>query len=161
MVQGLSPFAASVVGILPTLSDRAVDKLDVQARLQTAARSKMAGSGRRVGDNRLNFVKLPTDLALGDFYIVTVLEIHPELCGGTKCLAETQRGIGGDPSCFRCNTFDARAWQVTRLGERASGQIERQKKFFSQNFSGMHGRKLFCHFYHSMFGDHFKVSGTR
>jgi len=34
-------------------------------------------SGRRVRDNRLNFVELPTDLALGDFYIVTVLEIHP------------------------------------------------------------------------------------
>ena len=110
----------------------------------------IAYSGRCVRDNRRNFVELPTDLALGDFYIVSVLEIHPELCGGTEHLAETQGGIGGDPSCFRRDAFDARTWQVTSLGERTSGQIERQKKFFSQNFSGMHGSKFFRHYRHSI-----------
>jgi hypothetical protein len=107
------------------------------------------GSGRYVVDDRLDLIELLADLALGDFHIVTVLEIQPELSGGAKGLSETQRGIGGDPGRFRRNALDARAGQVTRLGERASRQIKREKKFFSQNFAGMHGSKLFGHFRHS------------
>ena len=38
-------------------------------------------SGRCVGDDRLDLVELLADLAFGYFHIVTVLEIHPELCG--------------------------------------------------------------------------------
>ena len=53
-------------------------------------------SGRCVGDDRLDLVELLADLALGDFHIITVLKIHPELCGGTQSLTETQRRIGGD-----------------------------------------------------------------
>src|SRR5450759_2738383 len=91
-------------------------------------------SGRCVCDDRLDLVELLADLALGDFHIITVLEIHPELCGGAEGLAETQRRIGGDPGRFRRDALDARAGQVTRLGERASRQIKREKKFFSKNF---------------------------
>ena len=64
-------------------------------------RSRLMGghltiSGRYVGDDRLDFVELLAELTLGDFHIITVLEIHPELCGGAEGLAETQRRIGGD-----------------------------------------------------------------
>jgi len=74
-----------------------------------------------------------------------VLEIKPELRGGAEGLSETQCGIGGDPGCFRRDALDARAGQVTSLGERTSRQVEREKKFFSQNFAGMHGSKFFSH----------------
>jgi hypothetical protein len=43
-------------------------------------------SGRCVGDDRLDLVELLADLALVDFHIITVLEIHPELCGGARAL---------------------------------------------------------------------------
>jgi hypothetical protein len=110
---------------------------------------RLLGLGRCMGGDRLDLVELLADLAFGDFHIVTVLEIHPELCGGTEGLAETQRGIGGDPGRFRRDALDARTGQVTSLRERTSGQIEREKKFFSQNFAGMHGSKFFGHFRHS------------
>src|ERR1035437_5111594 len=77
-------------------------------------------SGRCVGDDRLDLVELLADLALGDFHIITVLEIHPELCGGAEGLAETQRRIGGDPGRLRRDALDAGAGQVTSLGERRS-----------------------------------------
>ena len=121
------------------------------SRRPTVVRRRRDRRSRRcVRDNRRNFVEFPTDLALGDFDIVSVLEIHPELCRGTEHLAETQGGVGGDPSCFRRDAFEARTRQVTSLGERTGGQIEWQKKFFSQNFSGMHGSKFFRHCYHSV-----------
>jgi hypothetical protein len=52
-----------------------------------------------VGDDRLDLVELLANRALGDFHIVPVLEIHPELRGGAEGLAEAQRGIGGDARC--------------------------------------------------------------
>jgi hypothetical protein len=99
--------------------------------------------------DRLDLVELFADRTLGDFHIVPVLKIHLELHGGVESLAETQRRIGGDTRCFHCNAFDARTGQVTSLGERTSRQIKREKKFFSQNFAGMHGTKLFGHCRHS------------
>ena len=119
------------------------------SRTTELAVTGLSSSGRRMGNDRLDLVEFLADLALGNFHIVTVLEIHPELRGRTEGLAETQRGIGGDPGRFGRNALDTRAGQVTRLGKRASRQIKREKKFFSQNFSGMHGSKLFGHFRHS------------
>ena len=45
---------------------------------------RLAPSGRHVGDDQFDHVELLADLAFGYFYIVTVLEIHPELCGAAK-----------------------------------------------------------------------------
>ena len=69
-----------------------------------------------MGDDRLDLVELLAGLALGDFHIVTVLEIHPELRGGAEGLAETQRGIGCDPGRFR---GDARCDEASHKPRRA------------------------------------------
>ena len=97
-------------------------------RTGSVASLVLMSSGRFVVDDRLDLVELLADLALGDLHIVAVLEIHPELCGGAEDLAETQRRIGGDPGRFRRDALDAGAGQITSLGKRPSGQIERRQE---------------------------------
>ena len=37
-----------------------------------------------MGDDQFDLVELLADLSFGYFHVVTVLEIHPELCGGAE-----------------------------------------------------------------------------
>src|SRR5438105_696677 len=46
----------------------------------------LVASGRCVADDWLDLVELLADLALGDFHIETVLQVHPVLCGCAESL---------------------------------------------------------------------------
>jgi hypothetical protein len=60
-----------------------------------------------VGDHRLDLVELLADRALGDFHIVPVLEIHPEL-RARRCRGLSKLVVIGDFYVFR--SFMRKIW---------------------------------------------------
>src|SRR5664280_1695800 len=77
------------------------DRLDASLRLRLSEPNpdpaaciiveEMDTSGRCIGNNRLDLVEFLADLALGDFHIITVLEIHPESVSYTHLTLPTKR----------------------------------------------------------------------
>lgn len=53
--------------------------------------------------------ELGSGVLLGGLHVETILQIEPELRGGTERLAQAQCSVGGDARRFGGNALDARA----------------------------------------------------
>ena len=95
--------------------------------------------------DRFYFFDDLSDMPPCDLQIVVVLQIEPELRRRAEGLAQAKGRVGGDTDILGRNALDARARQVHLAGERASRQLERDKKLLAENFSGVHGGQLLCH----------------
>src|SRR5262245_13653876 len=77
--------------------------------------------------------------------VEVVLQIKPEVRRRAEGLAQTKGSVSGDAHVFRCNPVTRRRLNGHLAGDRASGQLEWNKKFFAKDFSSMYRRKLFGH----------------
>jgi hypothetical protein len=62
-----------------------------------------------------------------------------------KNLPEPQRSVGRDWLFFACNALDPGARHVQGGRDRVGRQLERNEKFFTQDFAGMNRREFPCH----------------
>jgi hypothetical protein len=80
--------------------------------------------------------------------------------------AEPQRGVGRNGLFFARDAFDPGTRHVQRGGDRVRRQLERNEKFFPQDFAGMYRRKFLCHGGHIrpvwlVIVDYLYIFGTR
>src|SRR6202167_6086954 len=94
---------------------------------------------------RRNLLDLRREHVFGRFEIKARLNVHPERSAGLEELAEPQRGVGCHGLFFARDAFDPGTRHVQRGRDRVGCQLERNEKFFPQDFAGMNRRKFHCH----------------
>ncbi len=87
----------------------------------------------------LDAIEGSAEFALGDLYVIVVLQIEPQLRRGAERLAKAKRRIGGDASMFASNPLDPRAGQAAHLGERARRHLQRNEEFLCSTSPGCMG----------------------
>mgnify|MGYP007089353163 CR=1 FL=1 len=102
---------------------------------------------RGVLRNRLDFFEVFADLFFRDPDIVRGLKVEPKLRRRFESLGEAQGRVGSDADLFIGDPFEPGAGNAAGFRKLAGRQVERNKKFFAENFAGMHGRKLSSHDY--------------
>jgi hypothetical protein len=93
--------------------------------------------------DRLYFLDDLSDIAPCHLQIVVVLQIKPKMRRRTERLAQAESRVRCDTHILRCDALNARSRNAHLAGERASRQLERNKKFLTKNFTGVQGREFF------------------
>jgi len=76
----------------------------------------------------------------GDFQVIEVLQIEPELRVGVEEPRQAQSGLGGYPAALMHNFADAGRRNVQFKREPVGRQVQRLHEIFVENLSGMDWR---------------------
>lgn len=86
--------------------------------------------------------------AAGDFDVVEVLQVEPELRVRVEVTRQAQSCLSGDAAASMHNFADAGCWYVEFESELVDGKMERLHKVLAEDFAGMdrrHKRFVFFH----------------